>query len=296
LLFALFSGVVIKYFFVKILLIRLFVTNQLASREHLVLSTMACQICGSELLEPRERLTEVCSDTKCQLAWASRLQALRKAEIQVQRQKRSQLAEAYRDREALWQGIGDVQSIQAIVVPANLRKIVKIPARRKRAFRKHLTEIISQAVELRANSTNPPPGETADDSTSPPPELKSLLTRGCTTCRGRCCNGGGEHAYLNPDTILGYMRNHPQQRPSDVLEAYLSYLPMRAYEDSCVYQTKNGCALPRGMRAKISGDFFCEELRQFHQQYYSEGKRNVLFYAFEENRVVRSEPFPKPAA
>lgn len=260
-----------------------------------MLSNPACRICGTELREPRWRLVGVCGAAKCQLAWASRLQARRNAEMQLKKQARTQLAEAHRDREALRLGIGQVQTIQPVVVPANDRKIVNLPERRKRAFRNRLMELISQAAAARATFANPSPGETALDSSPSPPALESLLGRGCATCRGRCCNGGGDHAYLTVDTILGYMRQHPKQRPRDVLESYLSLLPNKAYEDSCVYQTKDGCALPRAMRAKISGDFFCEELRQFQRQYYAEGEREVLFYAFEESQVVRSEPFPQPA-
>jgi hypothetical protein len=259
-------------------------------------SFVACQICGTELVEPRWRLIGVCGASKCQLAWTSRLQARRNAEMLLKKQERTRLAEALRDREALRLGIGDVQTILPVVVPANLRKIVNLPERRKRAFRNNLMELISKAAAVRAASAALPPGETALDSPRPAPELESQLGRGCATCRGRCCNGGGDHAYLSVDTILGYMRNHPKQRPRDVLEAYLSLLPHRAYQDSCVYQTKNGCALPREMRAKISGDFFCEELRQFQKQFYAEGERKVIFYAFEERQSVRSEPLPEPAS
>jgi hypothetical protein len=258
-------------------------------------SDAACQICGTALREPREKLEGVCGKAKCQLAWASRLQARRNAEIQRRRQERMRTAEAHRDREVLRRGIEHPQAIQPVVVPANMRKIVNLPERRKRAFRSNLMALIAQAAAARAKSADPPPGETAADSSPSSPALESLLGRGCATCRGRCCNGGGDHAYLSVDTILGYMRNHPKQRPRDVLEAYLSLLPNKAYEGSCVYQTHNGCALPREMRAKISGDYYCEELRYFQRQYYAEGEREVMFYAIEANRVVRSEPFPQSA-
>jgi hypothetical protein len=259
-----------------------------------MLSKAACQICGTELQE-RERLLGVCRASNCQLTWASRLQALRKAELQRNKRERTRLAEAYRDRKASRSGLGELRALQPVVVPANLRKIVKLPERRKRAFRDHLTNIISQAVAQQANSADPPTGETAADSTPPPPALAALMGRGCATCRGRCCNGGGDHAYLSVETILGYMHHHPRQSPQDVLEEYISRLPEKAYKDSCVYQTASGCALPREMRGKISGDFFCEELRQFRDQYYAEGERKVIFYAFEESKVVRTEPFAEPA-
>jgi hypothetical protein len=260
-----------------------------------MLPTITCRICAAELSEMRERLTGVCGNAKCQLAWGSRLQAQRRAELQIQRKRRYEIAKLHQDTEALRLGIELCPAIQAAVVPANLRKIVNLPERRKRAFQNHLMEIISRAAALRASSADSPPGETALDSSSPPPDLANLLGRGCATCRGRCCNGGGDHAYLNVDTVLGYLRAHPKQRPRHVLEAYLSFLPNRAYEDSCVYHTKTGCALPREMRGKISADYFCEELREFERHYYQVGEQTVMFHAFEENQVVRSEPFPESA-
>jgi hypothetical protein len=261
-----------------------------------MLSKMACQICGAELLDARCRLLGVCGAPKCQLAWAGRLQARRQAELQLKNQQRYRLAEVHRDREALRLGIDQAQTISPAVVPANLRKIVSLPARRKRAFRVFLMELVARAAAVRTSSANPSPGETALDSAPSPPALESLLNRGCATCRGRCCNGGGDHAYLSIETILGYMHKHPKQRPRQVLKAYLSLLPKKSYEDSCVYQTEIGCALPREMRAKISGDFFCEELRHFQRQFYAGGERKIMFYAFEDSRVVRSEPFPDPTS
>lgn len=247
------------------------------------------------LVDSYRQLQGVCAAAKCQLAWASRLQARRNAELQLLKQKQTQLAQAYQQREAAQRGIDFDPALQAAVVPANFRRIVNLPERRKRAFRDYLLELISQAAAARAKSADPPPGETALDSSPPPPELASQLGRGCATCQGRCCTGGGIHAYLTVDTILGFMRNHPKLRPREVLQAYLEHLPNQAFEDSCVYHAKNGCALPREMRGKISGDFFCEELRQFEKQFYAEGERKVIFYAIEGNEIIRSEPLPEQA-
>ncbi len=126
-----------------------------------MISNAVCQICGAELCEPRWRLIGVCGAAKCQLAWASRLQARRKAELQMKMLERTRLAEAHRDREILRRGIGHLSAIQPVVVPANLRKIVNLPERRKRAFRNYMMELVSQAAAARVSSANPPPGETA---------------------------------------------------------------------------------------------------------------------------------------
>jgi hypothetical protein len=255
-----------------------------------------CQICGATLDEQAERLTRVCGAPRCQLAWASRLQARRNAELQLQRQERHGLAAAYRNREASRLGIIGAEELFPVAVPANLRKTVNLPERRKGAFRDYLMGLVSQAAALRAKSVDRPLGETAADCAPFPTTLAAQLGRGCAVCRGRCCNGGGDHAYLTVETILGYMRDHPKQRPREVLDAYLTRLPNRAYKDSCIYQTEHGCALPREMRGRISGDFYCEELREYQKQYYTQGAQPVVFFAFEGREIVRAEPLPALAA
>jgi hypothetical protein len=260
-----------------------------------VFPKLACQICGVELLEPRERYLGVCCATKCQIAWAGKLQVLKKEELLRKRREREAIAEAHRDRIARRLRRDEVREVHPAIVPANLRKIVKLPERRKREFREHMKKIIAQALDCRTNRADPLQGETAADSSPPPPELASLFGRGCATCRGRCCNGGGIHAYLSAETMLGYMNRHPQQSPEEVLKTYASYLPEKSYRDSCIFHTDGGCALPREMRGKISGDFYCEELRQIRDQYYENGEKTYQFYAFEENKIIRKEPDLKPS-
>jgi hypothetical protein len=53
------------------------------------------------------------------------------------------------------------------------------------------------------------------------------------------------------------MAEHPEARPRDVFEAYLSHLPSRTYVESCEYHTERGCALPRHMRARKCNEFCC---------------------------------------
>jgi hypothetical protein len=255
-------------------------------------SKAACQICGVELHDPRDRLMLVCRAARCQLEWSSRLQARQKAELQRRKLLRTRIAEVHRNGEAERLGLDGVELPHAVVVPANVRKLVNLPERRKRAFRDHLLRLICEASVLWAKKDASTKGETAADSTPLSSAWSSMLGRGCATCRGRCCTGGGNHAYLSVETILGYFQRNPKARPREVLEAYLVHLPNRAYEDSCVYHTEGGCALPREMRSRISGDFFCEELRSFERDQTVDEDRPVIFYAFEEQEIVRSEHLP----
>ena len=86
------------------------------------------------------------------------------------------------------------------------------------------------------------------------------------------------------------MRRHPDQRPRHVLEGYLSRIPNKSYENSCVYHEEAGCVLPHEMRARICNDFYCTELRYFQLQSAKGIFQEVIYVAIEGTRVVRAEP------
>jgi hypothetical protein len=256
-----------------------------------------CQICGNPLIEPRWRLVGVCSSSKCLHAWTRRLQASRQAELLKQRQQRQRLADTYLSLEVGRLGITGPGKILAVVVPANLRRIVNLPERRKRPFRDHLMQSLSQAAALRASSAN---RASCDEQRVSPAAsslmLDPLLGRGCATCRGRCCNLGRDHAYQDAATLEGYMHRHPCERPRHILEDYLSRMPNRTYEESCVYHTETGCVLPREMRAPICNEFYCAELRDFQRQFPEGFSGQIIYMAIEGTRLVRAEPLVVGAA
>lgn len=256
-----------------------------------------CQFCGVELTEARWRLTGVCGSGKCQLEWAGRLQAVQRAEMEREAQRRRERAAAYCQEESARVGLEHFDTVLPVAVPANLRPIVALPEQRKRAFRDYLADLAGQAAAERASVEGPSTMSLLPD----PPEqssstLDELLQRGCATCRGRCCNGGGEHAYLDVPTIARYMERHPNAGPREVLETYLSYLPHSAYEDSCVYHTETGCALPRELRSEVSAKFFCEDLWGFQRRFAQGPVGEVMFVAIEDLAVVRGEPLPAAVA
>lgn len=250
-----------------------------------------CHICGNELIEPTRRLVGICGSTACVHAWARQMQVFRRAEKLKQNQRRHNVAVVYMDQELARHGIAGHEKILPLVVPANLRRIVNLPERRKRAFRDHLTKSLSQAAALRACSSGRASGDNPTAKSSI--EVDPLMVRGCATCRGRCCNNAREHAYQDVANLVAYMHRHPDRRPRHVLKDYLDRLPNKAYEDSCFYHTETGCVLPREMRAAICNQFYCEELRDVQRQFPRGPAGDVMYVAFEKTRVVRAEPLER---
>jgi hypothetical protein len=93
--------------------------------------------------------------------------------------------------------------------------------------------------------------------------ISKALGNACATCRGACCPQGGEHAFLQPETILRVMGDRPEMRPREILDAYLARLGERTYIDSCVFHARTGCRLPRSMRADLCNDFLCKGLNAY---------------------------------
>ena len=208
----------------------------------------------------------------------------------MQEQQREQIARAYRDQEAARLGIDWPEKVIPVVVPANLRCMVNLPERRKRAFRDRLMQLLGQAAALRASSVNRTSGDGAQTPSATWPLMpETLLARGCSICRGRCCNAGQDHAYVDVATLESYMQRRPNLRPRHVLADYLSRLPNKAYEESCVYHTEKGCNLPHEMRSLTCRDFYCTELWRFQRQFAREALRQVIYLAAEGLRMIRAE-------
>ena len=153
-------------------------------------------------------------------------------------------------RAAARSGVRRPSAIPIAVLPANLAKVAPLPARRRAAFRAHLLEQIGEAAkrERRLN-----PNSAGSDSAAPPPPIAA----GCAACRGRCCNRGGEHAFVDFTTIRRYTAQTGVRAAPAIVQAYLRYLPLRSYRDSCVYHTAAGCNLPRTMRGDVCNQFYC---------------------------------------
>jgi hypothetical protein len=142
-------------------------------------------------------------------------------------------------------------SIPLAVIPYWEPRLTHLAEGRRRAFRDRLMQMLSEATANREL--------TPDDYEEPPttPEVQSFLGRVCAFCQGSCCQSGGNHAYITPDTLRRYMAANPHLRPREVLENYLDRLANRTNQNSCIYHGPQGCFLPRDMRSDTCNRWFC---------------------------------------
>jgi len=162
-------------------------------------------------------------------------------------------------------GLEAQDTLPVAILPSNESPLVNLPERRRRMFRDRLMGVISTAAAKLAGPDRDAPHNDDEQIVAPnvdSPQLLSLLAQGCATCRGYCCQPGGEHAFIFVETICRYMERNPGQRPRHVLESYLSHIPPKTYHLACLYQGPEGCRLPRKMRSRICNDYLCTGLIQ----------------------------------
>ena len=227
-----------------------------------------CKICGRPL-SLQQAAAEVCATPACQQValkdFAHQVYQRNQARSAALIQQENEQAEQLRHQVLDDFGLQQPESYPLVVIPAFTAKAVNLPQYRRRTLREHLTALIAQAV---LPSEAPASGGELESASTPAPaapEVQTVMGLACSCCKGLCCTGGGDHAYLTVETIRRYMAEHPEQRPRDVLAAYLKRLSRQTYEGSCIFHQSDGCALSRNMRADLCNRHYCKALQAFHR-------------------------------
>ncbi len=218
----------------------------------MTLSQALCDICSTPLSVHERATGSTCAKPVCQQTRVRREAAATVARCEQHKRDAQRLLE--RDMPASAAAVRFIA-----IVPSSDRPITVLPARRTSMFRHRLMQVITRAAERRWGSAEAHEEEDGYPQTPPAlsPEDANLMASACGTCRGHCCQQGGEHAFIHPHTILTYWEKHPDHRPVQVLEAYLSHLPQRSVHDSCMYHGDKGCTLPPDMTSHICKRFIC---------------------------------------
>jgi hypothetical protein len=139
---------------------------------------------------------------------------------------------------------GDVE------LPGFDRPLRAVGPKRRRIFAAFLEGLMAEVSRPRVKATNKP---------RQIPEATTFADA-CRTCGGHCCSKGGNDAYLDENAIQQAWARHPHLSKRSLMRLYLDAIPAKAFADSCIFHAKDGCSLPRSLRAPISEAYLCGPL------------------------------------
>jgi len=251
---------------------------------HLPWNARTCLICGAPLSVNEQARGKTCPLPSCKGEYL-------RGELQRQSEESRHVqlkAEHYRD--SVLQGSElQVGKADVYVLPANIQRLNSLPEKRIRLFRDRLIGVISCAMATRHGGSRVSEQE-ADCELEKKQSIMddpSIAGHACATCRGECCSQGGNHAFMQPHVVSRYMNSFPRQRPIEILAAFMSYLPRKTYQGSCVYHGVKGCGLPREMRASLCNDFQCNGLKKMCVQTRFCKEPEVFAVAVNGTEIVR---------
>lgn len=243
--------------------------------DHLT-ETERCQGCR-RALSPEEIPLGICVDPACRRLVRDRESAKERARVENLARHADELrghnADAHRYRLAL--------------IPAYLGHLVPLSDERRQNFREVLLAAIDQAF------TGDPATDPSDLVRLPVPtplseEVRVVFAQACGVCRGRCCQFGADHAFINAKVIRRYAVSHPGVTADQIAADYLGRLHLESCDNSCVYHGVEGCALPRDMRSHICNEALCPALQQFADQVEEGDSPNGFFAATAGESVVEA--------
>ena len=218
-----------------------------------------CTVCGKPLSMLQQHCGNVCDALAC------RLPQLQQQSVRV---KHTETAE----RQVF--GIDVLQQVQAttpqvfeeaqvepnavlvMVVPSFAGNLEAMCDERRLRFANNLDVAFQAAAQKLADRSSHPSLRSSHENyhsqaTSP------AVVNACSTCRGQCCKQGGDHAFLVADYLAWRMLQQPRATVEELKSEYLERIPTEHYPDSCLFQSPDGCVLPRSIRGPTCNWFEC---------------------------------------
>jgi predicted nucleic acid-binding Zn ribbon protein len=251
-----------------------------------------CVVCGRPLAMS-EFAAKTCETAECRrFNFAEKLKREREErailleKARLLRDQQAAQARDLRDQQAGAAGVAKPEKYALVVIPSFTAPVTNLPARRRRAFRDHLKELIREASISRATRQAQP-----EKTSGAPNAMQTVIGQACATCKGSCCRNGGDKAYLGEATIRRFIEAHPELRPRDVLAEYLRRISNKTYQHSCIYHSTQGCGLTAEMRSDTCNFFFCEGLKEFQLDHRETTGPIRVFLASESDGVIHTTAF-----
>jgi hypothetical protein len=226
-----------------------------------------CTVCGRALSSHQQYAGQICDDWRCR--WK-----------QLERGMESHRREAAREL-----GEANPASYRPVVVPHRPGVIKKLPGQRRQAHLKFLAKLAFEAAQDSKGSQAPGAEESQESGLEAAVALAAAV---CTVCAGACCHRGGDQAFLDAAAVMRFMAINHDPEPSRIVHTYAAYLPEHSFAGSCVYHTRDGCNLPRYLRAAICNNYRCRGFKQAEYWAQNDGTTCVYVVVRHDNRIMRA--------
>lgn len=164
-------------------------------------------------------------------------------------------------------------------LPFQDEPVVPLPQDAREAFAAHIREVVTAAFE----DVN----QASVDEAVEPPSLKTptpVEAAGCTACQGTCCALGRQfRAFLGKSAIENLIRTKSDLSMPEVIDRYVAAIPDESVEDACVYQSAEGCVLPRDWRSDTCNTYRCGPLVALAERALEDGDRPFVIVGVGES-------------
>jgi hypothetical protein len=171
------------------------------------------------------------------------------------------------------------QGLRGVVVHPNRASLRPVDAARRRALaenlEKELADLARGLCSPRVTATEVPPAA-------------PLGRAVCTACRGGCCRAGGDHAFLDADSLMRVLDDGTVAR-AGIVDLYLGHVPAAAMEGSCIFHGAAGCTLPRTLRGNLCNSFHCDPLAELLRTAAPEATERVMVALALDEQLVGAE-------
>lgn len=170
----------------------------------------------------------------------------------------------------------DAMKVQ--MLPRQTRPMTGPDPAERAAFKTYLREIVDESF-----AADPEPQRVAGRAKHDAPE-PAFAQASCATCKGDCCNLGGEHrAFLNADVISEFRAVRPDWDADRIYDAYAERLAEVTPDGSCQFHGSRGCTLDRDQRAQLCNSHHCRPLKYLLQLGGLVGDAPVALVALDED-------------
>lgn len=145
-----------------------------------------------------------------------------------------------------------------VIVPRNSERLIPVSSERVDELRDHLRAILNSPM-----STSDPHYRVGSSTMEPTGFSATVAHTACSLCKGSCCRNGANDAFLDKQTLTKVHVENPRITGQSVVQLYVSRVPDRAYEGSCIFHAEHGCTLDRSMRTETCNTYFCGGLTSY---------------------------------